>query len=128
MRLFRDRGRGALRFQHPDWNLQSPPTWVQNANGPVTSLWSAKDLLGGTMERVKWIEDPNTRFIRAQGIVGVGVITRIFIFSFLAEASHPMEKAGSPADQGSSFRSGCCRGCSGADSCTTSNRPSELAS
>ena len=43
-------------------------------------------------------------------------ITRIFIFSFLAEASHPMEKAGSPADQGSSFRSGCCRGCSGADS------------
>jgi hypothetical protein len=73
MRLFRDRGRGALRFQHPDWNLQSPPTWVQNANGPVTSLWSAKDLLGGTMERVKWIEDPNTRFIRAQGIVGVGV-------------------------------------------------------
>ena len=42
-------------------------------------------------------------------------------FSFLAVASHPMEKAGSPADQGSSFRSGCCRGCSGADSCTTSN-------
>jgi len=53
-------------------------------------------------------------------------ITRIFIFSFLAVASHPVEKAGSPADQGSSFRSGCCRGCSGADSCTTSNRPSEL--
>ena len=25
------------------------------------------------MERVKWVEDPNTRFIRAQGIVGVGV-------------------------------------------------------
>jgi hypothetical protein len=22
---------------------------------------------------VKWVEDPNTRFIRAQGIVGVGV-------------------------------------------------------
>jgi hypothetical protein len=54
--------------------------------------------------------------------------TCIFIFSFQAVASHPMEKAGSPADQGSSFRSGCCRGCSGADSCTTSNRPSELAS
>ncbi len=56
--------------------LQSPPTWVQNANGPVTSRWSAKDLQGGTMERVKWVEDPNTRFIRARGIVGVGVTIR----------------------------------------------------
>jgi hypothetical protein len=28
------------------------------------------------MERVKRIEDPNTRFIRAQGIVGVGVTIR----------------------------------------------------
>ena len=29
------------------------------------------------MERVKRVEDPNTRFIRAQGIVGVGVTTRM---------------------------------------------------
>src|SRR5208282_6943019 len=87
MRLFRDHGPGALRFQHPDRNLQSPPTWVQNANGPVTSLWSAKDLQGGTMERVKWVEDPNTRFIRAQGIVGVGVCTRTFIAWSVAAAS-----------------------------------------
>ncbi|HEY6764978.1 MAG TPA: hypothetical protein VI386_09405, partial [Candidatus Sulfotelmatobacter sp.] len=92
MRLFRDHGPGALRFQHPDRNLQSPPTWIQNANGPVTSLWSAKDLQGGTMERVKWVEDPNTRFIRAQGIVGVGVITRIFISLSPAAGSHLMVK------------------------------------
>ena len=46
-------------------------------------------------------------------------ITRIFIFSFLAAASHPMAKAGSPAGRGSSCRSGCCRGCFEACSCTT---------
>jgi hypothetical protein len=31
------------------------------------------------MKRVKRVEDPNVRTVRAQGIVGVGVITRIFI-------------------------------------------------
>jgi hypothetical protein len=102
MRLFRDHGPGALRFQHPDRYLQSPPTWIQNANGPVTSLWSAKDLQGGTMERVKWVEDPNTRFIRAQGIVGVGVTIRTFIVSSPAAACQRMVLAGSPADPGSS--------------------------
>ena len=40
--------------------------------------------------------------------------TRIFIVSFPAVASRPMAKAGSPAGRGSSCRSGCCRGCSGA--------------
>jgi hypothetical protein len=29
------------------------------------------------MKRVKRVEDPNTRFIGAQGIVGVGVTIRI---------------------------------------------------
>ena len=76
MRLFGDYDPGALRLQHPNRNLQSPPTWVQNANSPVTPLWSAKDLQDGAMERVKRVEDPNTRFIRAQGIVGVGVSIR----------------------------------------------------
>jgi hypothetical protein len=49
------------------------------------------------MERVKRVEDPNTRFIRAQGIVGVGVTTRIFIFSFLAVASRLTTNVGLPA-------------------------------
>src|ERR1700730_10457364 len=84
MRLFRDHGPGALRFQQPDRNLQSPPTWIQNANGPVTSIWSAKDLQGGTMERVKWVEDPNTRFIRAQGM-SVRVLSRCFRDLFLQQ-------------------------------------------
>ena len=70
------------------------------------------------MKRVKGVEDLNIRIVRAQGIVGVGVTTRICIFSSLAAASRPMEKAGSPADPGSSFRSACCRACSGTCSCT----------
>ena len=49
------------------------------------------------MERVKRVEDPNTRFIRAQGIVGVGVTTRIFIFSSLGVASRLMANIGLPA-------------------------------
>src|ERR1700732_794745 len=117
MRLFRDHGPGALRFQHPDRNLQSPPTWIQNANGPVTSLWSAKDLQGGTMERVKWVEDLSIRIVRAQGIVGVGVITRSFIASCLVVGSRRMAKVGSLAGRGSSCRSGYCRDYSEACSC-----------
>ena len=82
MRSFRDHDLGALRLQHPDWNFQSPPTWVHDADGPISSLRSAKDLQGGTMKRVKWVEDLNIRIVRAQGIVGVGVTIRMFIFSF----------------------------------------------
>ena len=39
------------------------------------------------MKWVKGVEDLNIRIVRAQGIVGVGVTTRIFIFSFPAVAS-----------------------------------------
>ena len=44
------------------------------------------------MKRVKGVEDLNIRIVRAQGIVGVGVTTRIFIFSFLAVASRLTDK------------------------------------
>ena len=124
MPLFRDHGSGALRFQHPDRNLQSPPTWVQNANGPVTSLRSAKDPQSCTMKRVKGVEDLNIRIVRAQGIVGVGVITRTFISLFRAAGSHLMVKAGSPAGRDFFCRSRCCRRCFAASSCTTSRRRS----
>jgi hypothetical protein len=46
------------------------------------------------MERVKWVEDPNTRFIRAQGIVGVGVITRMRISLCLVAGSRLTATAG----------------------------------
>jgi hypothetical protein len=69
------------------------------------------------MKRVKGVEDLNVRAVRAQGIVGVGVTIRTFIFSFLAAGSRQTVKAGSPADRDSFYRSGCFRACSGDYSC-----------
>ena len=77
MRSFSDRDLGAFLQQHPDWNFQPLPAWVHDTNRPISSLRSAKDLQGNPMERVKGVEDLNIRFVRAQGIVGVGVTTRM---------------------------------------------------
>ena len=74
MRLLRDLDRGALRQQHPDGNLQSPPGWVHDTDRPIFTLRSAKDLQGSTVKRMKGVEDLN--MIRAQGMVGVGAIIR----------------------------------------------------
>ena len=78
VRLLRDLDLGALRQQHPDGNLQSPPGWVHDTDRPVSPLRPAKDLEGSTMKRVEGVEDLNSRIIRvcAQGIVGVGAIIR----------------------------------------------------
>ena len=74
VRLLRDLDLGALRQQHPDGNLQSPPGWIHDTHRPIFALRSAKDLQGSTMKRMKGVEDLN--MIRAQGIVGVGAIIR----------------------------------------------------
>ena len=97
MRSFGDHDLGAFPRQHPDRNFQSPPAWVHDTDRPISSLRSAKDLQGSTMKRVKGVEDLNIRIVRAQGIVGVGVTTRIFIFSFLAVASRLTTNVGLPA-------------------------------
>ena len=54
------------------------------------------------MERVKRVEDPNTRFIRAQGIVGVGVSTRMLI-AWSAAAGSPLTAAPGTPCGGSSW-------------------------
>ena len=74
VRLLRDLDLGALRHQHPDGNLQSPPGWIHDTHRPIFALRSAKDLQGSTMKRMKGVEDLN--MIRAPGIVGVDAITR----------------------------------------------------
>jgi hypothetical protein len=79
VRSLRDFDFGALRQQHPDGNLQSPPGWIQDTDRPISPLRSAKDLQGRTIKRVKGVEDLNIRFIRAQGIVGGGAIIPISI-------------------------------------------------
>ncbi len=80
------------------------------------------------MKGVKGVEDLNIRIIRAQGIVRVGVTTRIFIVSSLGVASRLTAKIGLPAGRVSFCQSECCRRCSGASSCTTWRRPSALES
>ena len=79
MRSLRDLDLGALWQQHPDGNLQSPPSWVHDTDRPISPLRIAKDLQGSTTKRVKGVEDLNIRITRAQGIVGVGAIIRTCI-------------------------------------------------
>ena len=78
MRSFGNRDLDAFPQKHPDWNFQSSPAGVHDADCPVPPLRFAKDLQGSPTKRVKGVEDLNIRIVRAQGIVGVGVITRMF--------------------------------------------------
>src|SRR6202035_3959256 len=128
MRSFGDHDLGAFPRQHPDWNFQSPAAWIHDTDCPISSLRSAKDPKSSTMKRVKGVEDLNIRIVRAQGIVGVGVITRIFIASCLVVGSRRMAKVGSLAGRGSSCRSGYCRDYSEACSCIIWRRLSPPAS
>jgi len=112
VRSFSDRDLGAFWQQHPNWNFQPLPDWVHDTDRAISSLRSSKDLQGNTMERVKGVEDLNVRIVRAQGIVGVGVITRICTAWCPGAGSHRMVRAGPPAAPASSCRSRCCRECS----------------
>ena len=76
MRSLRGLDLRAIRRQHPDRNLQSPSRWVNDTDRTISPLRSAEDLKGHAMEWVKGVEDLDIRIFRAQGIVGVGVITR----------------------------------------------------
>jgi hypothetical protein len=68
----------AIRRQHPDRNLQSPPRWINDTDRTISPFRSAEDLKGNAMEWVKGVEDLDIRIVCAQGIVGVGVIIRTF--------------------------------------------------
>ena len=80
------------------------------------------------MKRVKGVEDLNVRAVRAQGIVGVGVITRICIVLFQAVGLHLMARVGSLAGRDSFSRSRCCRAYFGDCFYSTWTRHSSLAS
>jgi hypothetical protein len=77
VRSFGNHDLGAFPQKHPDWNFQSPPAGVHDADCPISPLRFAKDLQGSPMKRVKGVEDLNIRIVRAQGIVDVGVIIRM---------------------------------------------------
>ena len=95
MRPFRDFYLGTIPRQHPDRNLQTLPSWVNDTDRPISPLRSAEDLQGSAMKRVKGVEDLNLRIIRAQGIVGVGATTRTYIAWFRPAASPQTIAAGS---------------------------------
>jgi hypothetical protein len=76
VRPFGNHDLGAFPQKHPDWNFQSLPAGVHDADRPISPLRFAKDLQGNPMKRMKGVEDLNIRIVRAQGIVDVGVTIR----------------------------------------------------
>jgi len=79
MRLFSDLYLGGFARQHPDGNLQTLLGCVNDADRSIAPLGPAKDLQDSTVKGVKGVEDLNISISRAQGIVGVGVLIRMFI-------------------------------------------------
>ena len=79
MRSVRNLDPGALRQEHPYWNLQSPPCGVDDGNRAISPLWPAEDLKGDSMERVERVEDLDMFVVHAQGIVSADGFTRICI-------------------------------------------------
>jgi hypothetical protein len=61
------------------------------------------------MKRVKGVEDLNICIIGAQGIVGVGAITRTSTASSRAAGYQRAVIVGSPADRASFCQCACCR-------------------
>ena len=79
MRLFRDLDLGAIWRQHPDWNLQALTDRVNDGDRTISRLRPPQDFKSSAVEWVERIEDLDVRFLRAQGIVGGGVIIRMCI-------------------------------------------------
>ena len=63
--------------QHPYRNLQAPAGSINNGHRPIAPLRPADNLKSNAVERVEGIKDLNVRALRAQGIVGGGVIIRM---------------------------------------------------
>src|SRR5256885_15615434 len=90
---------GGFRRQHPYGNLQPLPGPVKHRDRAISSLRSAKDLNGSTVEGVERIEDMNLTVFCTQGTVGVGVLILTSTVSFLAAASrqgHPLDSSSLP--------------------------------
>jgi hypothetical protein len=79
MWLLRDFDFVAIRRKHPDRNFQSPAGRVDDRDRSVSPLRPPEDLKSSAAERVERVEDPYICTLHAQGIVGVGVSTRMSI-------------------------------------------------
>jgi hypothetical protein len=103
MRLFSDLGRGGFARQHPNRNFQTLRGCVNDADRAIAPLGLTKDLQDSTAKRVKGIEYLNIRIIRAQGIVGVGAIIRMYTALFPPAAYRRIMSAGSTRGTRGSF-------------------------
>ena len=84
-------------------NLQAPAGSINNGHRPIAPLRPADNLKSNAVERVEGIKDLNVRALRAQGIVGGGVTTRISTVSFLPEDSRTTANAGVHLRKSASF-------------------------
>ena len=107
MNWFTDHYPGGFRRHHPYGNLQPLPGPVNDRHCAVSSLRSAKDLNGSTVERVERIEDLDLSVFCTQGIVGVGVTIPTSTVWLPLAASPWTTSAGFLAAIASSFPSKC---------------------
>jgi hypothetical protein len=56
---FRNLDVGVILRQHPDRESSVACGWIKDTDRSVSALWSAQDLQGGAMKRVKGLEDLN---------------------------------------------------------------------
>jgi hypothetical protein len=94
----------AIGRQHPYGYFQPLPGLVDDRHRVISPPRLAKDLNGGTMERVERIEDMDLSVFHAQGIVGVGVCIPTFTVSFPPADSRWINVAGSVRAILSSYR------------------------
>ena len=101
MRSLRDLDLSAIWQQHPDRNLQSLPSWINDSDRSVAPLRSAEDLKDNTAKRVERVEDLDVPAFCAQGIVSVGAIIPMSTVSCRPVACLPTGLDGSPAARSS---------------------------
>ena len=104
MNWFTDHYPGGFRRHHPYGNLQPLPGPVNDRHCAVSSLRSAKDLNGSTVERVERIEDLDLSVFCTQGIVGVGVDTRVSTVSYRVVDCRLITRGGSAPHPTSFYR------------------------
>ena len=94
MRFVLDLDVSAGRRQHPNRDLESTSARLYDSDCPITGFRSADDPKSFAVQRVEGIENLNLGRLRAQGIVGAGVITRMFTASLRLAAYRRITRSG----------------------------------
>jgi hypothetical protein len=122
MRTLRHPHRRGIGRQHPHRNLQSSPSWVDDAYRAVSQFGSTDDTKAQVMKRVESVEDSDVGGFCAQGSVGAGGIIPTSTASCRWAVSPRTGPGGSTPGPASSFRFPCCGRFIGASSSPVSAR------